>query len=286
MCKNLYWDLDMVKCHAMICLNIAKKYGLQLPTLERYVKEPDVVLKELSDYYLGASPSACKMLVNSVLNRGTTGGWVAKQEQEDLQKATGMLPQEAKRRIKFGGVADTAVINMMFDFKMGKQIMDKVKQEGNHPVILGLDQNIGKLHKYMKLDFPDVFQDAINTIESDAKLRSEYPTKEKMRNKAFSDCLFEVEKRLLHAIVRSLIDQGFRVDALIHDGCHVRKIEGMESIPEEVINKVVADVKEETKFDIKLKVKEMEEPPIPKMKKRIKVHDDYVENYGRQQIVL
>jgi hypothetical protein len=273
----------MVKCHAMICLNIAQKYGLQLPTLERYVKEPDLVLKELSDYYLGASPSACKMLVNSVLNRGTTGGWVAKQEQEDLQKATGMLPQEAKRRIKYGGVADMAVINMMFDFKMGKQIMDKVKKEGNHPVILGLDQNIGKLHKYMRMDFPDVFQDAIDAIESDANLRSEYPTQEKMRNKAFSDCLFEVEKRLLHAIVHSLINQGFRVDALIHDGCHVRKIEGMESIAETVIAKVVADVKEETNFDIKLKVKEMEEPPIPKMTKRIKAHDDYVE---KQQIAL
>jgi hypothetical protein len=276
----------MVKCHAMICLNIAKKYGLQLPTLERYVKEPDVVLKELSAYYFGASPSACKMLVNSVLNRGTTGGWVAKQEQEDLQKATGMLPQEAKRRVKYGGVADMAVINMMFDFKMGKQIMDKVKKEGNHPVILGLDQNIGKLHKSMRIDFPDVFNDAIDTIKRDAKLRREYPTTEKMRNKAFSDCLFEVEKRLLHAIVRSLISQGFKVVALIHDGCHVRKTEGMETISQEVISKVVADVKEETNFDIKLKVKEMEEPPISKMKKRIKAHDAYIENFEEQQIVL
>jgi hypothetical protein len=287
LCKKNYWDLDMVKCHVMICLNIAKRYNLALPALERYVDCPDDVLQELSDYYLGASKNACKQLVNSVLNRGTVGGWVAKQEQKYLMKGTSLLPSEARTKIKYGGVVNKAVLDMMTDFKMGKQIMDKVSLGGNASVIQEFESNIRELHMCMKQEFPGVFEFAISTIKSDAKLRDEYQVgedgdDERMERKAFSDCLFEVENRLLNAIVRSLQAQGFRVDAKVHDGCHVWKTEGMETIPAEVIGKVVADVKRETRFDIKLKVKEMEELPIPKIKKTKKHHDQLLKNAGFQ----
>ena len=83
-----------------------------------------------------------------------------------------------------------------------------------------------------------------------------------MYRKAFSDCLFEAENKLLNAIIRALRIAGFRVDAKVHDGCHVRKVAGMETIPDDVIATVVRHVKETTGFDIGLKVKTFEVPTI------------------------
>jgi hypothetical protein len=275
LCRPLYWDLDMVKCHAMICLNIAERYGLELGALREYVANPDKVLREISTYYLGASPQACKQLVNSILNRGTVGGWVAGQEQKYFQKGTGMAPKEAKSKIGYGGVVDKAVLDMMTDFKMGRAIMDKVRANGNHPIVQEFDDNIKQLHAFMKREFKDVFDDALSTIENSDIFRKKYPTLEHRERKAFSDCLFEVENRLLNAMIRSLRSQGFRVDAKIHDGCHVRKVEGMDTIPDDVVAKVVADVKRDTNFDIQLKVKEMVPGPKPLIKKPTKAAVEY-----------
>jgi hypothetical protein len=76
-----------------------------------------------------------------------------------------------------------------------------------------------------------------------------------MERKAFSDCLFQVERRLLTAIISSLFNLNYRVDAKIHDGCNVRKPPGVDEMPSEVIRQVEADVLTETGFDVKLKVK-------------------------------
>ena len=289
LCKPLYWDLDMVKCHARICLNIAKRFHLKLPALQRYIDEPDKVLAELSTYYLGATKSAVKMLVNSVLNRGTVGGWVANQEQWELQVKTGMAPREAKSSVPYGGVIEESMLRVMGDFNIGKQIMDKIKNLGNHPIITEFDSNIRSLHALMKQAYPDVFQSAFAAIDTNAKLQRKYSTKEQKERKAFSDCLFEVENRLLNAIVHSLRKQGFRVDAKIHDGCHVRRKEGMSTLPEDVIDRVVVDVKVDTGFDISLKVKELEIGPAPKMthppakiKKGIESFETYKDGKGKK----
>ena len=276
LCMKTYFDIDMEKCHARICLNIALEFNLNMPALQRYVDDPDTVLAELSEFYMGASKDAVKMLVNSVLNRGTVGGWVCNQELWDLQESRNMLPKEAKKHIKYGGVVDKTVLDWLTDFKVGKRIMDKVKAHGNHPIITQFDENIRRLHQAMKDKYPDVFQAAIDLIRTDSELQAEYPDDESMQRKAFSDCLFEVERRLLHAIIDSLQTKGYRVDAKIHDGCHVRK-HGEDPIPDSVVRQVETDVKNATGFDIRLKVKPFKDYGTPLIREDIDAVCDAIE---------
>jgi hypothetical protein len=261
LCLVYYWDLDMIKCHAMICLNIAKMEGLQLGALQEYVASPDKVLAELAVYYMGKDTPAnrrqCKMLVNSVLNRGTTGGWVCKIQEEEL-KRNGLFPRVAKKMIKYGGEVKQCVRQWVGDFNLGQAIMEKVERQGEHPLIAGFHRNIKTLHGAMKRRYPDIFAHARETIRISHALSQEYPTEEAMERKAFSDCLFEVEHRLLLAIIKSLQERGFRVDAKIHDGCNVRRKDGMDTLPKDVISGVEADVLKETGFTVRLKVKPFE----------------------------
>ena len=80
--KYLGWlDIDMIKGHPSIAIEIGKLNGLCLPSFENYVNNFDAIVKELSDYYSveGETP-LCKDTIKDVFNRliygGGFAGWV------------------------------------------------------------------------------------------------------------------------------------------------------------------------------------------------------------------
>lgn len=44
-CKDFYWDIDIVNCHPQILYQYCKKHSIDCPTLEIYVKERDDLIK-------------------------------------------------------------------------------------------------------------------------------------------------------------------------------------------------------------------------------------------------
>jgi hypothetical protein len=254
----------MVKCHAMILLNIANRPGidLELPHLQAYIDDPDTVLEALAVHYLRkdtpANRKAAKGLINSVLNRGTTAGWVLSWQKWLVQEGSGLPPREVKKLVQFGGNVAESVQKWLGAFQFGKEICQNVSALGDHPLIRDLNYNIRTLHAAMRREYPQVFQDAIEAIKVDEKLRQRFGgSQERMEGKAFSDCLFEIEKRLLQAIIRAARELfGYRVDSMVHDGCHVRIPPGAgDTMPAEHIKAIENMVKTELQFDIKLKVK-------------------------------
>ena len=48
---NKYIDVDQVKGHATICLELARKNNKKLEAFEEYVKNPQKIFNEMTEYY-------------------------------------------------------------------------------------------------------------------------------------------------------------------------------------------------------------------------------------------
>jgi len=88
-------DLDMVKGHPSILYHIAKNNGIILPTFARYLREPDVVLNEMVEFYscndemeMPLTKDDVKGIFNIKIYGGTHKTWVEQMGKEGKEIGT------------------------------------------------------------------------------------------------------------------------------------------------------------------------------------------------------
>ena len=260
--KGNYWDLDMKGCHPMIMLNIARRPGidLDLKHLKYYLEHTEDARQELAIYYLRrdtpTNRKAVKALVNSVLNCGGTAGWVLAQQRKAVTANSDLPPREVKELVRYGGNVNESVRMFLHDFGYGREICQMVADKGDHPLIQNIKHHVQQLHRAMRREYPDIFDAAIAAIKLDPKLNERFGgVEERMNGRAFSICMGEIEKRLLFSIVKAAKKIGYRADALIHDGCHIRIPEKRTQMSEGDVGTIERLVKDESGFDIRLAIK-------------------------------
>lgn len=109
------------------------------------------------------------------------------------------------------------------------------------------------------------------------RIRAATEKRDNPRGSFISTVLQEYERKCLEALIESLTDQGFYVGVLMYDGCMV---ENTKEITKDVLDTASAVIKERTGYDMRLKVKDMEEEAISHDElKRHSDTDDGVEPY-------
>ena len=98
-------DLDMVKGHPSILYSIAKNNNLTLPSFERYLKEPDVVLNEMIDFYscedeLPLTKDDVKGIFNIKIYGGNHNRWVMMVKKLERIKLP-LLKKSLKKNVRF-----------------------------------------------------------------------------------------------------------------------------------------------------------------------------------------
>ena len=261
---GIYEDLDIVNCHPAILSNVARQVGLAVPEIDKYIASRDAVLEELSGYYGGCSTQAAKQLVLVVMNMGGVAGWVKQQELDDLHSR--FAPKCAQRMVGSGGEGRPETLAWLERFRMGKQVRQKVRAQGDHPLVRQLRANVKALRAAMLATYPHVLQETQRRVAEEVG-----GSPGEVERKAFSRCLFHVESVLLEAIIASLTRRGWRADAKCYDGCLVRINETLGLLENQpgVCRAIAEDVARDTGFKIDLKVKPLARKAPPISRRRV-----------------
>lgn len=124
-------DLDMVKGHPSILFNIAKNNGVYLPSFERYLNEPNVVLNEMIQFYscdddLPLTKDDVKSIFNIKIYGGTHKTWVEQMGKEGKEIGTNSIaPFEKEFENECRVLIDLVYLN-------NPQISEKVKGDTNN----------------------------------------------------------------------------------------------------------------------------------------------------------
>jgi len=100
----------------------------------------------------------------------------------------------------------------------------------------------------------NLYNSAPDEIKKIAKKHKKYNEK----GSVCASVLQQEEFKCLTALDKILCREGRELAVLMHDGGYVRKLEGEEQLPADLIAKCEAFIKEQTGFAVKLKQKEME----------------------------
>jgi hypothetical protein len=73
--KGLYWDVDMVNCHAVILTQLCRKHGWKCDGLTHYVQNRDDVMNDIMTHY-GCSNKDAKNLMIRLMFLGHPEAWV------------------------------------------------------------------------------------------------------------------------------------------------------------------------------------------------------------------
>ena len=82
LCEGIYRDIDMVNAQPTAVFEIAKQNGVDMPTLELYVKDPKQYRQMISDHH-GCDKDTAKRLPITLMMGGTYKGWM---KDNDIQK--------------------------------------------------------------------------------------------------------------------------------------------------------------------------------------------------------
>lgn len=74
--RNNYIDIDMVKGHPTIILELAKQVGISLPHIQAYVSDPQKQFRLMEKHYGPIGKDTCKYLYNQTIYGGSHNGWV------------------------------------------------------------------------------------------------------------------------------------------------------------------------------------------------------------------
>jgi len=88
-----YIDLDMVKGHPTIIYNIAKMNNIQLPTFEKYLKDPTSIFEQLIEYYSATDETPLtEDNVKDIFNISIYGGghntWIQQMSEKGIELST------------------------------------------------------------------------------------------------------------------------------------------------------------------------------------------------------
>lgn len=88
-----YIDLDMVKGHPTIIYNIAKMNNIELPTFEKYLKDPTHIFQQLIEYYSATDETPLtEDNVKDIFNISIYGGghktWIEQMSEKGIELAT------------------------------------------------------------------------------------------------------------------------------------------------------------------------------------------------------
>lgn len=97
LCKEFYYDIDIVNCHPVLLVQYAKnKYNYALPLLAHYVEHRDEVLAKLSE-----SRDEAKEMVIKILYGGKTDNYHLLPIACELQKFTRFLTEQGEHKELF-----------------------------------------------------------------------------------------------------------------------------------------------------------------------------------------
>lgn len=88
-------DIDIVKCHPNIMVNIARVAKIDIPHIKRYIEECDVISKDVQRFYSPEDPDASmvtldqvKLLFNTLIYGGGVNSWFTTLEEDGIDKRT------------------------------------------------------------------------------------------------------------------------------------------------------------------------------------------------------
>lgn len=92
--KDIYYDIDMINAHPVLIHQYCKKHDIECESLEKYVKERDEILTNISKYHDITRDDAKKLMLRLCY----LGKYVIEEKDEDTKEIT---ETEPKKKMKF-----------------------------------------------------------------------------------------------------------------------------------------------------------------------------------------
>jgi hypothetical protein len=238
-CGSKVHDMDMENAHPNFTLQLSKKHGWACSYLERLCSKREEVLQQIQDVY-DMSRLQAKTVLLKILYLGglpLVGSAVAQQfeqaglvcGQNDLEHPDGE-PQPAATE----GTSDCSD-----------------QAAAVHEYLSGLQAQLPCIAANVAAAFPEFAKEAARQRKAKKKVTG-HPLAT-----AMALVISDIENKALLSMVAALEKAGRRVTTLIYDGLHVRRLEGEEQLPADLLRACEAAVKEDTGYTIRLVQKPM-----------------------------
>ena len=247
LCKDLYWDIDIINAHPVILLNLCEAYEYPCDELTHYVNKREEIITNIMEE-TGMDRDNCKKIIISIMNGGSIraglkrgGGKMVIRGQKPNQKKEFdyIQPKWLKKFMK-----EMKIIQKLLKGKVGDK-MYKLLTEGKTFNQIGTFMG-----RYLQM------------------------WEEKFLEYLFNACSQE-----------GFIDPNVAGIILCHDGAMLPKSSFTDISVTEFIDELNITIKEETGFDIKFKSKAFDEADeIEDLlnKEGIKWTDEYVDPYFKK----
>lgn len=238
LCASLVHDIDVENCHPTILMQLCKKMGWACTHLKQLCKKREEILLQIQEAYemdrVQAKTVLLKLMYLGGLPLvGETGGCFAKLGlvcgQRALEDPAGEEPQPQDTSSTATSDAAAAV----------------------HHYLVGLQAELQCISANVAAAYPGHAKEA----ERQRKARNKV-TGHPLAT-ALALVLSNEENNILLSMVRALEKANRCVTTLIYDGLHVRRLEGEEELPADLLLTCEAAVKQDTGYCIKLCQKPM-----------------------------
>jgi hypothetical protein len=265
--KKNYFDVDTANAQCTILLKICKDRGWTCDTLQHYVENRDVVLKDIVGYY-GCAKKDAKNLLLRMMFLGNAKAWEnetnfgrARNIMIDIEK----LPSKYKKCFETGEkyfnytetnrflneheTGGTPLLWSLMRYLCTHENFDDLKLQGDLPIVQNMHDELKNIAQNVWGCYPEV----ATIVQKKRK-----PNDIQKLSSCLSLVLQTEEHKVLMDIDAKLTQLGRSMDTFIFDGGLVRKKENEDELPESVLRQCEEHVKQTLGYDIKLVVKPME----------------------------